>query len=133
MYKEPIFMSVVPNRFFDANGSVPFTQIVLVVTILFSFTFLFDLIFIFLNYYTWQCLPLVNTWRRIKNAQGWYALFLVYAFMTMGVMFLFHTMLLLPRATFCKTNNNCDCATMGYSVICEGGYISLISDYLVDT
>jgi hypothetical protein len=44
-------------------------KVVATVVILFGFTFLFDLVFIFLNYYTWQRLPLINTWRRIKNAQ----------------------------------------------------------------
>jgi hypothetical protein len=50
-------------------------------------------------------------------------MFLIYSFMTMGCMFLFHTMLILPRATFCKSNNYCDCATLGYEIVCEGGYI----------
>lgn len=61
-----------------------------------------------------------------------YLLFLMYAFATMGILFLFLTMLLLPRATFCKSNNYCDCGTLAYETVCKGGYISLISDYLID-
>ncbi len=78
-----------------------------------------------------QCLPLINTWRRIKKAQLWYTLFLVYAFATMGVLFLFLTMLVLPRAAYCSSNNYCDCRTHAYKTICDGEYIQLIVDYLV--
>ena len=56
-----------------------------------------------------QCLPLIMTWRRIKKAALWYTMFLVYAFACMGVLFLFLTMLILPRAAYCRSNNYCDC------------------------
>jgi len=56
----------------------------------------------------------------------------VYAFACMGVLFLFLTMLILPRAAYCRSDNYCDCTTLAYKTICEGKYISMLVDYLID-
>jgi hypothetical protein len=101
------------------------------IAILFAFTFIFDLIFLFLNYYTTQSLPIINTWRRIKKAGMWYMGFMVYAYMCMGILFLFLTMLILPRAAYCGSDEYCDCRTNTYDAICKGEYISMLVDYLI--
>jgi hypothetical protein len=59
-------------------------------------------------------------------------MFLVYGFACMGVLFLFITMLILPRAAYCRSNNYCDCSTKAYASICQGQYISMLVDYLFD-
>lgn len=120
-----------PNTFFNNGGTYPVQTLFALIALLLAFTITFDLIFYFLNYHAWQCLPLINTWRRIKKSQGWYLLFLVYAFACMGVLFLFLTMMILPRAAYCKSDNYCDCSAKAYQNICEGLYNSLSVDYLI--
>eukprot|EP00955_Chlamydomonas_euryale_P094962 364904-Chlamydomonas_euryale.AAC.2 len=71
MFEEPIFMSVVPNSFYNASGKAGAGYVIVLIVILFSFTVIFDITFLLLNYYMWQRLPLINTWRRIKASQGW--------------------------------------------------------------
>ncbi len=56
--------------------------------------------------------------------QVWYVGFLAYALTFMGIMFLFITMILVPRAVFCSSNNYCDCRIQTLQGICEGEYIS---------
>ncbi|GAX77988.1 hypothetical protein CEUSTIGMA_g5430.t1 [Chlamydomonas eustigma] len=132
MYNEPLFMSVVPNTFFNNGGGYPVQTLLSLIAILFAFTFLFDLIFLFLNYYTSENLPIINTWRRIKKAGFWYMGFMIYAYVCMGILFLFLTMLILPRAVYCDSNEYCDCRTSTYAAICKGEYISMLVDYLIE-
>ncbi len=42
----------------------------------------------------------------------------------MGVLFLFISMILVPRAVFCWSNNYCDCRLAPLQGICDGEYIS---------
>ncbi len=49
----------------------------------------------------------------------------------MGVLFVFLTMLILPRAVFCKSDNFCDCSTSTFAAICNQEYINMLVDYLV--
>ncbi len=42
----------------------------------------------------------------------------------MGFMFLFITMIIVPRWTFCHSNNYCDCRLPTLQGICDGQYIS---------
>ena len=131
MYDQPIFMSVVPNTFYNNGGAYPVKTLVTMVLMMLAFTWAGDLVFVMVNYFWGQRLPVIYTWRRIKDGRWAYLGFLTYALTTMGVMFNFNMMLLLPRAAYCASDNYCDCSLKSYRAVCNGEYISMLVDYLL--
>ncbi|KAJ9531467.1 hypothetical protein QJQ45_006914 [Haematococcus lacustris] len=123
MWKEPLFMSVAPSSFVDGDSYPGYFVLVLIVCLLLV-TVLFDLTFLLLNYHGLQQLPVIQTWRDIQAVRAWYMGFLVYALTFMGTMFLFITMMILPRASVCRTDNYCNCSIATYQGVCEGQFVS---------
>ncbi|KAL6762839.1 hypothetical protein V8C86DRAFT_2511782 [Haematococcus lacustris] len=123
MWREPLFMSVAPSTFIE-GGSYPGYYVLVLIVCLLSVTVVFDLTFLLLNYHGLQHLPIIQTWRDIQAVRTWYMGFLVYALTFMGIMFLFVTMMILPRATVCRTDNYCDCTIATYQGVCDGHFVS---------